>query len=123
MENQSKTTFSLRLTIEQKALLQEWQGQFANQMEFVDFLLDSLGNVNYSQLTENETIVKSEFLPYEMELLRWVCERESTEDVEIVPDDLFKFMFNQILIRGDKFSLNSIPNSVINRIKKEFSND
>ena len=123
MENQSKTTFSLRLTTEQKALMQDWQGQFANQTEFVEFLLERLQNRNNSQQVENENVVKSEFLPYETELLRWVCERESTEDVKIEINELFRLMFIAFFVNGDKFAFNSIPNSVINRIKKEFSND
>lgn len=123
MENSNKTVFSFRLTSEQKELLQAYQKEFNSQTEFVAHLLACLENKGKQPMEDNLNELILCPSPLEMALLQYVAQRESTEKETVLPEHVYSYVFNVMLVKGDKFHIDSIPDSVINRLRKEFSHD
>ena len=107
------TTYSFRVTAEQKAELRGYQQQFGNQIGFVNRILDLLRGGSK----------QSEYSPYQMALLEYVAKRESTDDVTVQPENVLMYIFDVLLVKGDKFNIDAIPDNVIRRYRKEFLDD
>ena len=110
------------MTTEQKDLLQNFQKQFGSQSDFVVHLLDLLQN-GKQLLDDDSDCLKIPLNSYQRSLLEYVAHRESTEDVCITLENVLMYMFDEMFVKGNKFSIDSIPDSVIRKYKKEFSND
>ena len=127
MVSQDKTTYSFRLTEEQKAKLQDYQKQFKNQADFVALILELLNEkFNGTQtepFVEDENILRVHLTPEREAFLEYVANRESTETVKVEKEHILMYVFDEMLVKGNKFSIDSIPDSVIRKIRKELSND
>jgi len=112
--NKQVTTYSFRVTAEQKAKLRGYQQQFGNQAEFVNHILNLL------QSGSKQFV---DYSPYQLKLLEYVANRDSTKDVAVHPKQVLWYIFDTLLIKGNKFNIDAIPDSVIRRCRKEFADD
>ena len=127
MASQDKTTYSFRLTEEQKAILQDYQKQFNNQADFVALILELLNEkfngTQTQSFVEDENVLRVHLTPEREAFLEYVANRESTETVKVEKEHILMYVFDEMLVKGNKFSIDSIPDSVIRKIRKELSND
>ena len=56
----------------------------------------------------------------QLALLRWVCQRENKKHNrnDITPSLLLLYIFDVMLLEGDKFAVNSVPDRVISELKQ-----
>jgi len=86
--------------------------------------LELLENRGTQSLIEDEPdVLKVKVSPFQRGLIEYIAERETTDAVTVLPEHVLMYVFDVMLVNGDKFSIKSIPDSVINRIKREVSND
>jgi hypothetical protein len=127
MENNNKTTYSFRITAEQKEQLQAYQKQFDNQSDFVNVILDLLNNrfngVPPQPQEENKYLLKIELTPEDGALLEWAANNESTEKIIVTRENLLMYVFKEFFVNGNQLSYHTIPDSVIRKIRKEVAND
>ena len=121
-DKQQKTTFSLRLTREQRDIIGNYQGLFLNQTEFANHIIACLQNGSVPS-PDDPNILKMHVTQLDKALLKYVAERESTEKIVISPEHILMYMFDEMFIKGNKFSIDAIPDSVIRKYRKEFVND
>lgn len=121
IDKQVKTTFSMRVTQEQKQILSEYQRKFSNQSEFVTEIIDCLELSDDRYLHKQDVFIH--LSPYQRALLDYIAKREAVEGVTVEAGDVLMYVFDEMLVNGNKFSIDAIPDSVIRKLRKEFAND
>jgi hypothetical protein len=122
-DKQPKTTYSFRVSPEQKEILQNLQRDFASQGDFVTHVLNCLQGGIPQPVAEESDVLNIKLSEYQRNLLMYVAERESTEDVEVFSSDVLLYVFDEMLVKGNKFSIRTIPDKVINQYKELYNND
>ena len=85
----------------------------------------SVKDLNESYTSKHETMMKDHILvpisPLERKCLEYLTEREKKERKrnDITPEVFFMYVLSEMLIKGNKFSIKCVPDSVIDKIKKE----
>ena len=80
----------------------------------------------YSTLrTEVDGCISVPVEPLEMKCLEYLSDRENRKRKrnDITPAKFFMFAIKEIFIEGNKFSIDSVPDSVIEKFKKEIADD
>lgn len=57
--------------------------------------------------------------------LQYLCDREnrSRKRTDITPPVFYQYALQEMIIKGNKFSIDSVPDSVIDKFKKQISNE
>lgn len=72
-------------------------------------------------IEDNALIIKIDAV--KRRLLEWIADREGKARNKVIPIDVMvMFIIDEIMIKGNKYAFNSVPDSIINNIKKEVGN-
>lgn len=70
---------------------------------------------------KNALIIKTDAV--KLKILQWIADRESKARNKEIPVELMvMFIIDEIMIKGNKFAFDSVPDSIIAKIKKEVAN-
>lgn len=89
----------------------------------------SVHDLNESYTSQQASMMKDHILvpisPLERKCLEYLTEREKKERkrTDITPEVFFMYTLSEMLIKGNKFSIKCVPDSVIEKFKKELKDE
>ena len=89
----------------------------------------SVQDLNESYTSKQASMMKDHILvpisPIERKCLEYLTEREKKERkrTDITPEVFFMYTLSEMLIKGNKFSIKCVPDSVIEKFKKELKDE
>lgn len=89
----------------------------------------SVQDLNDSYTRQQASMMKDHILvpisPLERKCLEYLTDREKKERkrTDITPEVLFMYTLSEMLIKGNKFSIKCVPDSVIEKFKKELKDE
>lgn len=100
-------------------LKQQFNAKCAENEELTNRLRDKEGQIRRYDGTIAVPVTK-----LEMRCLEWLSDRENRRrgSDDVTPSIFFQYAVSEMLIRGNKFSIDCVPNSVIAQFEKEIRN-
>ena len=89
----------------------------------------SVQDLNESYTSKQASMMKDHILvpisPLERKCLEYLTDREKKERkrTDITPEVFFMYTLSEMLIKGNKFSIKCVPDSVIEKFKKELKDE
>lgn len=116
-EENNKLSDELDLRLQEKIKLQVENG---NLLSDFGKLKDEKGKLQDEISNLRETCLIFNISPLTKKILEYLSDRESKKRGRDIPyQAIVMFTIEELLIKGNKFSIDCVPDSVINKLKKE----
>lgn len=117
---------ALKQVDEKDKLIESLNAKIAELRDQAD---KSVQDLNESYTSQQASMMKDHILvpisPLERKCLEYLTDREKKERkrTDITPEVFFMYTLSEMLIKGNKFSIKCVPDSVIEKFKKELKDE